>query len=272
MSQQINLINPALIKQKDLLTSVNMSMAYGVLIALMLGFTAYTMQQVSALTATKQQLIVEQEKRQAELAQLTAARAPHAPNQALVAQLALLESKQNVQTQILEIMNRGQASQEKSLAGYMRGLARQTMDGLWLTGFSIDQSNRSVTLRGRTLHAHSLPDYMRQLGQDAVFSGQLFGGLQIKQPEKTATKVASQPSSTEAATELPYVEFELQGLEKPTQTSADVQTSNSQAPNMQAQVGAAQISASVAVPNEPNTSLPNQAVPEAQMSRTKDTS
>jgi hypothetical protein len=251
MSQQINLINPALIKQKDLLTSVNMSVAYGVLIALMLGFTAYTMQQVSALTATKQQLLVEQEKWEAELAQLTAARAPHAPNQALVAQLALLESKQNVQTQILEIMNRGQASQEKSLAGYMRGLARQTMDGLWLTGFSIDQSNHSVTLRGRTLHADNLPDYMRQLGQDAVFSGQLFGGLQIKQPEKAATKVASQPSSTEAASELPYVEFELQGLEKPTQTSADLQTSNSQASN---------------------TQLSNQAATEAQMPRTKDAS
>lgn len=237
MSQQINLINPTLIKQKDLLTSVNISVAYGLLMACMLGLAAYTMNQISALTTSKQQLMAEQEKLQAELAQLTAARAPRAPNQALVAQLALLESKEKVQTQILTIMTRDQSSQTKSLASYMRGLARQTMDGLWLTGFSIDQSNHSVTLRGRALQAEVLPDYMHKLGQEPVFSGQLFGGLQIKQPEKTVEKVVNQTTNSEAvAKELPFVEFELQGLEKPAQNNADMLQANSQEANVQEQL------------------------------------
>jgi cell division protein FtsB len=216
MSQQINLINPTLIKQKDLLTRPRIIMAYGLLLLFVLAFAAYTWHQVTDLLATKSQLAVALEKRQAELAQLTTARAPRAPNQALVAQLALLESKQNVQTQLLEMMNRGQVSQEKSLASYMRGLAKQTMDGLWLTGFSIDQANHSVTLRGRTLNADALPDYMHQLGQEPVFSGQLFGGLRIQeQSEKAVNKLADSQSSADVAkNEQPYVEFELKGIEK----------------------------------------------------------
>jgi hypothetical protein len=46
MSQQINLINPALIKRKDFLTVVNIGVMYGVLSVLMLGWYAYNERQL----------------------------------------------------------------------------------------------------------------------------------------------------------------------------------------------------------------------------------
>ena len=227
MSQQINLINPALIKQKDFLTKLNITVVYGALALSMLGWYVYSTQQMSALTVSRDQLASELQQVQASLAEMTAARAPKAPNQTLIAELQTLEEKHQVQMQILQAMQQGRPSQDKGLASYMLGLARQSADGLWLTGFSIDQTHHTVSLKGRSMDAAVLPDYMRKLGQESVFAGQTFGGLRIQQPTEVVTNNATNPSpqantvpASAAATQPvqanirpPFVEFELQASE-----------------------------------------------------------
>lgn len=231
MSQQINLINPALIKQKDYLTTLNIGSVYGALVLLMLGWYGYTTQQVHTFKASRDQLATQLQQQQATLEAMNAERAPKAPNQALVATLQSLEEKHRMQTQILQVMQQGKPAQDKGLANYMLGLARQSTDGLWLTGFSIDQTHHAVSLRGRSLDAALLPDYMHQLGREAVFAGQAFSGLRIYQPEPTANPVpAAQATATAAAstsTPVPnapapvaFVEFELQAKEVLPETSA----------------------------------------------------
>lgn len=227
MSQQINLINPALIKQKDFLTTLNITVVYGALALSMLGWYGYSTQQMSALTMSRDQLATELQQVQTSLAEMTAARAPKAPNQTLIAELQTLEEKHQVQMQILQAMQQGRPSQDKGLASYMLGLARQSADGLWLTGFSIDQTHHTVSLKGRSMDAAVLPDYMRKLGQESVFAGQTFGGLRIQQPMEVVTNNATSPSlqaNTVSASAVatqpvqanirpPFVEFELQASE-----------------------------------------------------------
>ena len=50
MSQQINLLNPALIKQRDFLNPNNIVITLGLLSALMLGYYGYAQKQLSLLT------------------------------------------------------------------------------------------------------------------------------------------------------------------------------------------------------------------------------
>lgn len=271
MSQQINLINPTLIKQKDFLTLVNMGVVYGVFTALMLGWWSYSHQQLKQLTRQKEDLVVAVQQTQERLTLQVAASAPRAPSLALQQQLALLETKQQVQAQMLTAIEQGRPQQDRGLANYMRGFARQTVDGLWLTGFSIDETNKTMTVRGRSLEAEVLPNYMQRLGQEPVFAGKLFGGLHVQQASitqpATMAVAARTPSSTgvtnntvsnsvaelnnavtlanvtnasttnvavpniaapyvstsESAT--PFVEFELQGLEKVSAPRTDKTTS-----------------------------------------------
>jgi hypothetical protein len=265
MSQQINLINPALIKQKDFLTIVNMGVVYGVFTALMLGWWSYSQQQLKQLTRQKEDLVVAVQQTQDRLTQQVAASAPRAPSLALQQQLALLETKQQVQAQMLTAIEQGRPQQDRGLANYMRGFAQQTVDGLWLTGFSIDETNKTMTVRGRSLEAEVLPNYMQRLGQEPVFAGKLFGGLHVQQatitqpatmiaavpsragvPNNTvSTAVAEQsktaspagvtnastanvavpniaaPNTTTSEIATPFVEFELQGLEKASASRAE---------------------------------------------------
>lgn len=222
MSQQINLINPALIKQKDYFTTLNIVSVYGALALLMLGWYGYTAQQVSTLKVSRDALTSQLQQQQATLEAMNAARAPKAPNQALIATLESLEEKHRMQTHILQVMQQGKPAQDKGLANYMLGLARQSTDGLWLTGFSIDQAHHAVSLRGRSMDAALLPEYMHQLGREAVFAGQAFSGLRIQQPNQAVTSAVIAPAAPTAATtptpaaapaQPVFVEFELQANE-----------------------------------------------------------
>lgn len=245
MSQQINLINPALIKQKDFLTTLNITVVYGAFAMLLLGWYALTAQQTSALKVSRDQLASELQQVQTTLAEMTAARAPKAPNQALIVELQTLEEKHQVQTQILQAMQQGKPSQDKGLASYMLGLARQSTDGLWLTGFSIDQKHHAVSLRGRSMDAAILPDYMHKLGREAVFAGQTFSGLRIQQPAEAVTNTTAantapsnaaprNPAPAQQSAAATFVEFELQASETLPATAIETSVSGSNTDNTKA--------------------------------------
>jgi Tfp pilus assembly protein PilN len=245
MSQQINLINPALIKQKDFLTTLNITLVYAALALSLLGWYAYTAQQMTTLKMSRDQLANELQQVQTVLAEMTAARAPKAPNQTLITELQTLEEKHQVQMQILQAMQQGRPSQDKGLASYMLGLARQSTDGLWLTGFSIDQTHHTVSLKGRSMDAAVLPDYIRKLGREAVFSGQTFGGLRIQQanevlaitpsenppPAGQAQVIGATTLPTPVNTRAPFVEFELQASESSSVTPNNTSVTASDADN-----------------------------------------
>jgi MSHA biogenesis protein MshI len=146
---------------------------------------------------------------------------PHELDVTLQMQVTKLEAIAQVQTQILTVINQDKPK-ALSLAKYMRGLARQTIDGIWLTGFSLDQKAHTVTLRGRSLSADVLPEYMKKLGKEPVFSGQLFGGLQIQAPTQSVVTNTANPSDQTGTgvVEPQFVEFELKGLEVETHALA----------------------------------------------------
>jgi hypothetical protein len=233
MSQQINLINPALIKQKDLLTPVNIGVVYSLLIGAMLFWYIEAQQSVSRLLIQQHQLDATLTTQQTLLTQMTADRVPRAPDAALEAQWIALEDKHAMQQLMIDTLVHNKPSLDKGLDSYMRGLAKQTLEGIWLTGFLIDQQKRSVTLQGKSLQADNLPAYMQKLGEEPVFKGQSFSGLLVKSPVDSTSPTAPTTLAADALNTgklqapqtaqqqgqqslAPYVEFELKGLEDAT--------------------------------------------------------
>ncbi len=246
MSQQINLINPALIKQKDFLTSAIIGFTYLALVAVLLGWYVISANQVASLTKQRDQAAQQLLQVQTGLTQATAARVPREPSKTLLSELVQLEGKHKVQTQILETINQSQSTANRGLAAYMRGFARQTIDGLWLTGFTIDSNSGAMTIHGRSLRADILPQYISRLGNEPVFAGQSFGGLHMQQPVAADEKTTKAPASNipvaataktdanpaagavpaEALPVIPsFIEFELQAVEDQAQDTAEARSS-----------------------------------------------
>ncbi len=216
MSQQINLFNPALIKKKELLTPRNMGLVYLGLGCLGVAWMFYAQDSVSRLTLQRNQLATQLQQVQGGLKQLTAARAPHAPNAALERELAQLSQQQQTQSKLLQVINGGVTVANKSLSSYMRGFASQTAEGLWLTGFSIDAEHDAMNIFGRSLDADLLPKYIEMMGKEKVFAGQLFGGLKIIGASAMTHQALAEvkPDATSTKAEAPFVEFELQAMSK----------------------------------------------------------
>ncbi len=187
MSQQINLLNPSLIKQKDFLNPNTIVITLGVLLALMLGYYSYAQKQLSMLTAQRSQTAQELLAIQAALQQTTLLHTPHTANKALVDQIAQLEQKEAMQQHILQTVNLSSATPEKGYAALMRAFAKQSLDGLWLTSFSIDSTSEQLNISGRALQGELVPEYIARLGNESALRGKLFSALNMNLPKTTAS-------------------------------------------------------------------------------------
>ena len=93
-------------------------------------------------------------------------------------------------------------------AAALQAVARQSVDGLWLTGVVLDRHD--MALRGRALSPSLIPAYVGKLNHEPALQGRAFRTLEIERPlEAAAAAAASAPAAP--ATLAPYVEFALTG-------------------------------------------------------------
>jgi len=246
MSQQINLLNPSLIKQKNFLNTTNIAITLGLLSALMLGYYGYVQKQLSLLTNQRNQIAEELAATQMQLKQTVLLHSPHKMNKALLEYIAKLEQKEAMQQQILQTVNQSSATPEKGYAAVMRAFSKQSLDGLWLTSFNIDSSNEKLNISGRALGADLVPEYISRLSNEPALQGKSFSALNMNLPKvnpltsnaapavtSTAATVAIikngasvKPTNSVAVTaiqnnEPKYIEFTLQSTDEKLVRNAD---------------------------------------------------
>lgn len=206
MSQQINLFNPALLKQKQVFTSTTMLTALGVLLAGGLALSLYARHSVSQLeqqaTLTGERLT----KTKLRQAQALTEFAPRAKNPEIQQRIDAAQASLRSLHEIELILKSGQLGDTQGYAEYLRALARQSSGELWLTGLSISGAGSQVGLRGRALTADAVPAYINRLTREPVLRGKTFGSLQISRPQ--AADPAAKPDS--APVDAPFIEFSLQ--------------------------------------------------------------
>ena len=242
MSQQINLLNPTLIKQKDFINTNNIAITLVLLSALMLGYYGHAQKQLLLLTMQRSQVAKELFAVQAQLKQTALLHTPHELNKALLDQITQLEQKEKMQQQILQTVNQSAATPEKGYAALMRAFAKQSLDGLWLTSFSFDSATEKLNINGRTLRADLVPEYISHLGNEPALKGKLFSALNMSLPKTDTasgsnsslptttsattekninTVAAASPAAPATKTEANYIEFALQSTDEKSVSSTE---------------------------------------------------
>ena len=184
MLQQVNLYQDALKKQKlRYSASTLLQLILSVIIVMSL-FTAYAWyeleqnrQEFAQLQTKQQQVMARLEKIQAELALRK--------KDARIAQLLQdkereLKNKQKV----LNILSRDEFGNTRGFIGQMTGLARQRIEGLWLTRVRIANGGTDVALYGTTYRASLLPRYLQRLTAEKSFIGTEFESMLLARQEK----------------------------------------------------------------------------------------
>lgn len=210
MSQQINLYDPRFLKKRDLLTLANLLLAAALVYALLAAVGVMAWQQSAQRQAVAAAAEAQAKALRDQVEALTKAAATRAPSPQLTAEVTAAEAVARRREDIATLLESGAVGDTTGFAEHLRGFARQTPDGLWLTGFSIGAGGSEMEIRGRMLNPGALPDYIRRLGTEKAFHGRQFAALTVSRPPppSASTATGAGGAATPPAT-VPYTEFVL---------------------------------------------------------------
>ena len=200
MSQQINLFNPLFLAQKKVFSALKMAEALGVLLAGCVLLGLYGQHNSANLQQAATSGAAQLAQKQARLDKISVDYAPRAHDKALDAELAQLEARAVLLRSAEHAIEHDELGNKAGYAPAFKALARQSVDGLWLTGVTIENNASRIALEGRALDAALVPAYLGRLGRESVLQGKRFGSLRIGQP-----KAAAEAGKDSA----PFVEFSV---------------------------------------------------------------
>ena len=197
MSQQLNLFNPVFLRQKKYFSSRTMVRGLGIVV---LGFFIVYAVQRFQLAQWEKQLAESEEQFMAVQRQVTqfAAEGKRVPSKALEDEAERLDAQADSQEAVLTGLESGALGSTQGFSPYMLAFARQTISGVWLTGFTARGAEGPVSIRGRMLRQELLPTYLRMLAKEEALRGRGFTELQIATREEKDADVGPN-----------YVEFNL---------------------------------------------------------------
>jgi hypothetical protein len=138
-----------------------------------------------------------------QVAAATTAAAQRKPSPQLIAEVDNAEGILRRRGDIAQLLESGVVGNTGGFADYLRGLARQVPEGLWLTGFSIESGGSDMEIRGSTLNPGAVPEYIRRLGTEKVFQGRNFAALTMNRPDpEPTTRLAGQAAAVPPAPTL----------------------------------------------------------------------
>lgn len=162
-------------RQQARLVAVAAVVMIAAYLALLLGASG-TESELKKITA--QQKAVAQE-----LQQLKEQKARLENNPELDREVAALERDVAFRRRLMNTIAPEGRAPQGNFAEHLSGLARQHIDGMWLTEIQLQQGGQQMALLGQTKEPEYVPQYLQKLSGEAVFEGHRFRVLRIHVPE-----------------------------------------------------------------------------------------
>lgn len=215
MSQQVNLFNPAFLKQKKHFSAVMIVQGLAAILLGSIVIVGYAHWQLAGLEGNA----IETERRlksvRAQLAKVTTEYAPRQKSKALEQEILHTEAEMKALRRAFDLLQQGGTGMSKGHVEYLRAFSRQIVNGLWLTGFAINGDD--IELHGRTLQPDLLPAFINRLKQEQVMRGKSFAALSMTTPEAepVRSEAASAPLASKQRVAAGYIEFALKSSDNP---------------------------------------------------------
>jgi hypothetical protein len=210
MSQNINLYDASLRVRQDPLGLDAVLAATAVALLLVGLCTAYAQVSLARTEPLAEALSTELRAQQAAMQAVATESARIKPDAALQAEIGNAQRALLQRRAALLNLDAGAAGAETGFSTRLEALARQSVDGLWLTGLTLRQDD--VLLRGRATNPALIPTYVQRLEREPTLQGRSFKALDVVRPLDGATDRPA-PTGAEAAPapRAEFVEFTLTG-------------------------------------------------------------
>jgi hypothetical protein len=203
VSQQINLYDPALQRKRELLTAVNLAGASAGLIVLLGIWGGVARSQLAALEGENLALDPEAKAFQTQKEIMAAKLAAMKPDPQIEAELSEARARLDLHAKQVGELKKGVGTESGGFAEYLRGFARATPSGLWLTGFTLADGGASMEIRGRMMDPGLLPEYIRRLNGEQAFKGREFSALKVSAGKSDETPALPVPPAAQSPAPAP---------------------------------------------------------------------
>jgi hypothetical protein len=179
MSQHINLFDPRFRRQKPHFSAVTVGLALiavAVLALFIRELYAYQNRTLEAQLAETDRHVMQL---RAQMIRLGQDFGGQARSGALGDELARVEVQLRARRALLEGIQGGANADVEGFSPYLTALARQTMQGVWLTGVDIGAGSGQLVLKGRALESDLVPLYIQRLNREPLFKGRAVRELRL---------------------------------------------------------------------------------------------
>lgn len=201
MSQQINLFNPIFRRQKKYFSSLAMVQALAIICVACAVLMIDAVRRTSSLSAQAAATEIKLGARQAKLAEVKVQFAPRQRSTTLGVEIVEAQETLTMLQNASATIKRGGFGDTTGFSPYFRALARQRLDGVWLTDIDIAAGGERIGVQGNTVQASLVPQFIGRLAQEPVMQGKAFGKLDITTPVQSNATGAVAPT---------YLKFSLQ--------------------------------------------------------------
>jgi type IV pilus assembly PilN-like protein len=199
--QQINLFNPAFLDKRGSLSLKAALMGWLAIALLSVAFAGYAGIRNRQLAQQEREVTAKVTAAQAEIQRLAGQVSGRKQNPQIAAEIVRLESEISGRDEVMAVLKGGALGDTKGFSEHLRAFARQSFEGVWLTGLHIAGSGQDVAVEGRALRAEQVPSYLRRLNSESIMQGHPFSELLMQAPpQDPRDKGGGRP---------PYIEFRL---------------------------------------------------------------
>ncbi len=223
MNRNINLYDPALRIRRDPLAFEAAAWMVAATLALVVLGAVGVRWSVSRIEPLAAAATKERDEQQSAAQAFAAKIASNKPDAKLTVRVADAQRTLLQRRAALATLNGNTPDQEGGFSNRLSALARQSVDGLWLTGMVLRQND--VQLKGRTLQPSLIPVYVQRLDREPSLQGHAFKALDVVRPvdkndrADKADKKGPVDANADAANAAPvraeFVEFTLLGTGVP---------------------------------------------------------
>ena len=183
MSQQVNLYQPILRSQPKVFSALTILQFGGLLLLGLSLIYGYARWQDAKLSRDVTSLQAQQDALLQRIEEFNTRYPVKQKNPDLERQQVSLIADRSGKARALEVLSDGVFGNTQGFSGYLEGLARQHVEGVWLTGVTISAGGEQLGLTGSTLDAQLVPRYLRQLSAESAFKGREFKTFQMQRGE-----------------------------------------------------------------------------------------
>ena len=208
MLQQVNLYEPIFREDRKLFSATAIGIGLGVVAAGLMAITGFDGWRVRSLDRQLAAVHAQEAARKKLVAEANAIVDLAGSHETIENHLKAMAIDLGRRQQALRYLRGGDASgagdgvpEHLGFVGRMTALARQQVDGLWLTGATFVSGSGSFQLTGGAVSADLVPIYLQRLASEPAIAGTKLQTIEIRQPAKPARAEIEFTVSSAAATD-----------------------------------------------------------------------